>query len=99
MDSYDHPPMPVMNMALFYPFFSYFETTYNALPLLVIQKAHTPAMSLGPGRVPVESGFDAPVKLNEFTELLNWRAPYLLQAICRTEASCVTPPPPGFGLQ
>ena len=81
MDSYKPPTMPVMNMAYSFLFSPFFETSYNPLPLLVIQKAHTPAMSLGPGRVPVESGFDAPVELNEFTELLNWRAPYLLQAI------------------
>jgi hypothetical protein len=71
-----------MNMAysmLFLLFF--FETSYVPLPLLVVQKAHTPAMSLGPERVPAERGFDVPVKLNEFTELLNWRAPNLLQAI------------------
>ena len=68
-----------MNIA--YDSFSFFETSYIPLPLLVLQKAHTPAMSLGPERVPVESSFDAPVKLNEFIELLIRRAPDLLQAV------------------
>jgi len=82
MDSYD--PLP-----LYYASYEY-GSLYPFSPVLkhpiilfhfLLYKKPTPAMSLGPERVPVESGFDAPVKLNEVTELLNWRAPNLLQAI------------------